>query len=166
MKKNLAVIAISVLLAGVMLAVVAAAANEQGRPYPEFGHRSHHGGNPLQMMSRYLYQNLMAQTLAEMTGQPVESMSQQLRDRRPRAVIEEHGIDRTAFRTAMQAKVNALIRQFAENGYITPEQEKNIAEKMERRAQRRALMTRLVAKGLEDGTITEEEARILTPKRR
>lgn len=166
MRKNLSIIAISVLLTGVMLSVVATAADPQGRAHPKFGHRRHHEDGSLQLLSRYLYENLMAQVLSETTGQPVETINQKLRERHLRTVMEEYGIDRAAFRTALQAKVNTLIKQFAENGYITPEQEKNIAEKMERRAQRHAVMTRLIAKGLEDGTITEEEARILIHKPR
>ncbi|UCF94747.1 MAG: hypothetical protein JSW39_11515 [Desulfobacterales bacterium] len=166
MKKNLAIIAISVLLTGVMLSVVATAADRQGRAYPGFGHGRHHNDGSLQLLSRYLYENLVAQALSEITAQPIEAINQKLTEQRLHAVLAEYDIDRAAFRSAMQAKVSALIKQFANSGYITPEQEKVIAEKMEKRAQRCALMTRLIAKGLEEGTISAEEARILMHKPR
>jgi hypothetical protein len=164
MKRNLTIIAISVLLAGVMLSVVATAADPQGRAYPGFGHRRYHEDGSLQLLSRYLQENLVAQALAEITAQPVETINQKLKERHLRAVMQEYNIDRAAFRSAMQAKADTLIKQLADSGYITPEQEKDMAEKIERRAQRNAVMTRLVAKGLEEGTITEAEARMLMHK--
>jgi polyhydroxyalkanoate synthesis regulator phasin len=166
MKRNLAIIAISLLLTGIMLGVVATAADQQGRTYAGFGHRRHHEDGSLQLLSRYLHENLMVQALSEITAQPVGAIDQKLREGHLRAVMQEYNIDRVAFRNAMQAKTDSLIKQLADSGYITAEQEKDIAEKMEKRAQRRALMTRLVTKGLEEGTITEEEARMLMHKPR
>ena len=45
-------------------------------------------------------------------------------------------------------------------------QEKEILAKMETHAKRLELMSKLIEKGLEDGTITREEAWMLMPKRR
>ena len=104
--------------------------------------------------------------LAGITGQSVETIDEQLKEQHLRGVMETYKVDRAAFRSAMQAQTDTLIKQLADNGYITPEQEKAIAEKTERRAQRSAIMTRLVAKGLEEGTITEAEAHMLMHKPR
>jgi hypothetical protein len=166
MKKNLAIIVISVLLAGVMLSVVAAAADSQGPAYPAFGHRRHHEEGSLQLLSRYVQKNLAAKALAGITGQPVETIVEQLKEQHLQGVMETYKIDRAAFRSAMQAQTDTLIKQLADGGYITPEQQKAIAEKTELRAQRSAIMTRLVAKGLEEGTITEAEAQMLMHKPR
>lgn len=164
MKKNLAIIAISVLLAGVMLSVVAAAADSQGPAYQGFAHRRHHEEGSVLLLSRYVRENLVAKALAEITAQPVETINQQLKEQHLRGVMQAYKIDRAAFHSAMQTQTDTLIKQLADSGYITPEQQKAIAEKTELRAQRSAIMTRLVAKGLEEGTITEAEAQMLMHK--
>jgi hypothetical protein len=162
MKKNLAIIAISVLLAGVMLSVVATAYESPGRAYPGFAHRRYHKEGSLQLLSRYVQKNLATKALADITGQPVDTIVEQLKEQHLRGVMEKYQIDRAAFRSAMQAQTDALIKQLVDSGYITPEQQKAMAEKTQLRAQRSAIMTRLVAKGLEEGTITEAEAQMLT----
>jgi polyhydroxyalkanoate synthesis regulator phasin len=65
----------------------------------------------------------------------------------------------------MKAKVNKRIKQAVANGSITPEQQKDILEKMENRSKRRELMSQLIEKGIEDGTITQEDAQMLLRKR-
>ena len=108
----------------------------------------------------------MIQTLSEMTGQTVEAVAARLKDQRMHTVMQELNIDRQAFRTAMQAKVNERIKQAAANGTITPEQQKDILTKMDNRSKRRELMSQLVEKGIEDGTITQEQAQMLIRKPR
>jgi polyhydroxyalkanoate synthesis regulator phasin len=120
----------------------------------------------LMLLTRYQHQNIKNQVLAELSGQSVETINQRLKSQGMRAVFEELGIDREAFRSAMQAKVNNLIKQAAVNGTITPEQEKAIFEKMENRAKRHEIMSRLIEKGIEDGTITPEQAQTLFHKPR
>ena len=83
-----------------------------------------------------------------------------------RAVMENLGVDREAFRTAMQAKIRQRITSAVADGSITAEQEKEILDKMETRSQRREIMSRLVEKGVADGTITQEQARMLMRKSR
>lgn len=80
--------------------------------------------------------------------------------------MEDLGIEREAFRTAMQAKISQRIKSAAAEGSITAEQEKEILEKMENRGQRREIMSRLVEKGLADGTITQDQARMIMQKPR
>lgn len=83
-----------------------------------------------------------------------------------RAVMEDLDIDRQAFRTTLQAKVNRLVKSAVADGSITAEQEKEILEKMETHSQRREIMSRLVEKGVADGTITQEQAKMLMRKSR
>ena len=83
-----------------------------------------------------------------------------------RSVMQELNIDRQAFRDAMQAKERERIKQAVADGSITPDQENEIIAKMETQAKRRELMRKLIEKGIEDGTITQDEARMLLHKRR
>jgi polyhydroxyalkanoate synthesis regulator phasin len=163
MKKKQTIIVMGALLFGIVLCAVAVAGNWQGRQFTK--HRAH-GSDELRLLTGFVHKNLMVQALAEITGQPVENLNQQFKDRPLRAVLGEYRIDRDAFHTALRAKTDHLVQKLVESGYITPEQDKYLAEKVEIRSQRRALMTRLVEKGVEDGTITGEQARMLMPKQR
>ena len=120
----------------------------------------------LMLLVKYQQKNLMVQTLSEMTGQKVEAVAAKLKDQRMHSVMQELNVDRQAFRTAMQVKVSERIKQAAANGTITPEQQKDILTKMDNRSKRRELMSQLVEKGIEDGTITQEQAQMLMRKPR
>jgi hypothetical protein len=101
-----------------------------------------------------------------LTGQTVDAIQLKLKDQGLRGVMRELNIDRQAFRSAMQAKERARIQQAVGDGSITPEQEKEILAKMNNRNKRRELMSKLIEKGIEDGTITWDEARMRMHKRR
>ncbi len=131
-----------------------------------FGSKQHHQGSGLQLLAAYQQKNLRLQVLSEMTGQPVAALQLKLQDQRMRSVMQEFNIDRQAFRDALKAKERALIKQAVADENITPEQEKEILSKMENRTKRRELMSRLIEKGIEDGTITRDEARMLMHKKR
>ena len=118
------------------------------------------------LLVKYQQKNLMIQTLSEMTGQTVEAVAARLKDQRMHTVMQELNVDRQAFRKAMQAKVSERIEQAAANRTITPEQQKDILTKMDTRSRRRELMSQLVEKGIEDGTITQEQAQMLMRKPR
>jgi hypothetical protein len=134
-----------------------------------FGHRGQRGNgflrpqktSGLMLLVKYQQKNLMVQTLSEMTGQTIEAVAAKLKDQRMHSVMQELNIDRQAFRKAMQAKVSEQIKQAAANGTITPEQQKDILTKMDNRFKRCELMSQLVEKGIEDGTITQEQAQML-----
>ena len=81
-------------------------------------------------------------------------------------IIQEMNINRQTFGNAMQVKVKERIKQAAADGNITSEQEKEILSKIENRTKRRELMSKLIEKGIEDGTITRDEARMLMRKQR
>jgi polyhydroxyalkanoate synthesis regulator phasin len=163
MKKKQTIILMGALFFGMVLCAAAIASGWQGRQFTK--HRAN-GSDKLRLLTGYVHKNLMAQALSETTGQPVENLNQQLKDRPLRAVLGGYKIDREAFHTALRAKTDNLVQKLVESGYITPEQEKYMAEKREMQSQRRALMTRLIEKGVDDGTITAEQARMLMPFQR
>jgi hypothetical protein len=166
MKKNQTILIASILVIGLVLSGMALAIGPGDRGHRGFGSHRFHKSQGLGLLMKYQLENLRIQVLSEMAGQPTEAINSKLKDQRMRAVLDELNIDRQAFRTAMQEKVNQLIKQAAETGAITVEQEKLIYEKMKNRTERRELMTRLIEKGLEDGTITQEQAQMLQRKPR
>ena len=118
------------------------------------------------LLAKYQQKNMMVQVLSKLSKQSTEAISTKLKEQRMRSVMQELGIDREAFRTAMRIKAIELIEKSAESGTITPEQAKEILAKMENRSKRRELISQLIEKGIEDGTITPEQAQMLLRKRR
>jgi hypothetical protein len=155
------VLVVAIIFSGLALAESHEKGSRQG-----FGFKHHHKGGGLMLLAQYEQRNLAVQVLSELTGQATETIRTKLTEQRMRTVMQELNIDRQAFRTTMQAKVGQRIKQAVANGSITPEQEKEILAKMENRSKRRVLMKRLIEKGIEDGTITQEDAQMLLPKRR
>ena len=166
MKKIQTIVVAGVLTIGMVIAGMALAKGPGDRPQRGSGFHHPQENQALMLLTGYQQQNLKSQVLSELSGQSAEAINQKLKSQRMRAVIEELGIDRQAFGSAMQTKINNLIKQAAVDGTITPEQEKAIFEKMENRAKRRELMSRLIEKGIEDGTITQEQAQTLIRKPR
>ena len=166
MKKNSTISVIILLVFALAFSGTVFAA---GPPEPSSGfHRHHgrHGDGGAKLLNRYVRENLAVQALSEMTGQPAETIALKLRDERLHDLLSEYQIDREAFRTSMHTKMKDLVNQLAKTGYLTPQQEKEIVDRMEFRSQRRALMTRLIEKGIADGTLTEEQAQLLMHKPR
>ena len=166
MKTKHTIILSCVLVAGIIFSGLALAGDPGKGAARGFGFKHHRSNGGLVMLARYQQKNLMLQTLSEMTGQSVEAIETQLNGQRFNTVMEDLGIDREAFRTAMQAKINQRIKSAVAEGSITAEQEKEILEKMETRGQRHEIMSRLIEKGVADGTITEQQAQILMRKSR
>jgi hypothetical protein len=166
MKKIQTIVMAGVLAIGLVISGMALANGPGDRPQRVFGLQRPSQNQSLMLLTRYQYQNLKSEVLAELSGQSIAAINQKLKSEHMRAVIEELSIDRQAFRNAMQTKINNLIQQAAVNGTITAEQEKEIFKKTEDRAKRRELMSRLIEKGIEDGTITQEQAQTLIHKPR
>jgi len=165
MKKKHIIIS-CVLVVGIIFSGLALADSQRTGHRKGLGFKQHHKGGVLQLLVRYQQKNLRVQVLSEMTGQSVEAIQLRLKDQRMRSVVQELNIDRQAFRDAMQAKERARIKQAVTDGSITPEQEKEILAKIENRTKRRELMSKLIEKGIEDRTITREEAQMLMHKQR
>jgi len=158
---TICVLVVSIIFSGLALADSQRAGHRKG-----FGSKQHHKGGGLQLLAAYQQKNMRLQVISEMTGQPVEAIQLKLKDQRMRSVMQEFNIDRQAFHDALLAKERTLIKQAVAAESITPEQEKEIFAKIENRTKRRDLMTRLIEKGIEDGTITRDEARMLMRKQR
>ena len=161
MKRKHILILSCVLVVGITFSGLALAENPAQGARPGFGFKQQHSGGGLVMLAKYQQKNLMVQVLSEMTGQPAKDIEAKFKEQRMRSVIEELGIDRKAFRTAMHAKISERIKSAVADGSITKEQEQELLVKIENRSQRRELMSRLVEKGLADGTITQEQAQVL-----
>ncbi len=166
-KKNITTIIIfCVLVAGIILSGLAFAGSQGTGDRQGFKFKQHQKISGLLLLAKYQQKNLMVQLLSEMTGLSAEAIQTKLKNQRMRTVMQELNIDRQAFRNGVKAKVSERINQAVADGTITPEQEKEIFVKMENRSKRRELMSKLIEKGIEDGTITRQEARMLMRKRR
>ena len=165
MKKKHIIIS-CVLVVGIIFSGLALADSQRTGHRKGHGFKQHHKSGGLQMLAEYQQKNLKVQVLSEMTGQSVEALQLKLKAQRMRNMMQELNIDRQTFRDAMQAKEKERIKQAVSDGSITPQQEKDILAKMETRAKRRELMSKLIEKGIEDGIITRDEARMLMHKRR
>jgi hypothetical protein len=166
MERTRTIISIFAVLFVIGISGAVVAAGTQHRPFPRAGVHHPRGNNELRLLSGYVYKNLMVKTLSELTGKPVETLDQQLKSEGFRAVMDEYKVDWMAFRTAVRGNEDKLIEDLVAKGYLTPEQQQKIAEQRELRAQRHTLMTLLVEKGVKDGTITQEQARMLLPRHR
>jgi len=155
------VLAVGIIFSGLALADSQRTGHRKGQ-----GFKQHHKGGDLQLLAGYQQKNLRVQVLSEMTGVSVEAIELRLEDQGMRSVMQEMNIDRRAFGNAMQVKVKERIKQAVTDGNITPGQEKEILSKIENRTKRREIMRKLIDKGIEDGTITRDEARILMRKQR
>ena len=165
MKKKHTIIS-CVLIVGIIFSGLALADSQRTGHRKGHGFKQHHKGYGLQLLAGYQQKNLRVQVLSELTGQSVEAIQLKLKDQGLRGVMQELIIDRQEFRAAMQAKERARIQQAVTDGSITPGQEKEILAKIDNRNKRRELMSKLIEKGIEDGTITRDEARMLMHKRR
>ena len=164
MKKKHIIIS-CILVVGIIFCGLAFADSQRTGHRKGLGFKQHHKGG-LQLLAGYQQKNLRVQVLSEMTGQSVEAIQLKLKDQHMRSMMRELNIDRQAFRDAMQTKERERIKQAVTDGSITSEQEKEILAKMETHSKRRELMSKLIEKGIEDGTITRDEARMLVRKQR
>ena len=165
MKKNY-IITSCVLIVGIIFSGLTFADSQRTGYRKHLGFKQHYNGGGLRLLAGYQQRNIKFQVLAEMTEQSVEAIQLKLKDQPMRSVMQELKIDRQAFRDAIQAKERERINRAVSDGSITPEQEKEILVKMETHAKRRELLRKLIEKGIEDGTITRDDARMLMRKQR
>lgn len=166
MKKIQTIIVASVLVMGMVFCGPAFAGSQGKGDRRGFAVSQRHKGGGLMLLARYQQINLVVQVLSEMTGQETEAISTKLKQQRMPTVMQELDIDLEEFRAKIQAEVRNRVEQAAKNGTITAAQEQEILTNMENRSKRREVMQQLIEKGIEDGTITQEQAQMLRPKRR
>ena len=160
------IIIISGLAAAIIISGLAFAGDWGNRGRRGAGFHRPHKAFALTLLVKYQQKNLMVQTLSHLSGQSIEAIQTKLKDQRMPTVMQELNIDRQAFHTAMRIKSIELIQNSAESGTITPEQAKDILEKMKNRSQRQERMSQLIEKGVTDGTITTAQAQMLMGKPR
>lgn len=166
MKTKLTIIISCALVAGIIISGLAFADIMGNRGQRGSGFHRPHKDFDMMLLVRYQQENMMVQTLSDLTRQSVETIQARLKDQKMRTVMQELNIDREAFHTAMRINFIDLIQKSAKAGTITPEQAKDILAKMKIRSQRRELMNELIEKGLQDGTLTQEQAQMLKHKPR
>jgi len=151
MKRNLWIVA-AVLAFGLTIYLSAVAASP---PDQEPGYRQGRAAAP--PLLRFVRQNMAAQTIAGLTGVPVDEIRKELQEQRLPAVLSQHQIDRKAFADGMRTRFDNLLGQLNNAGYLTAEQKDQVVADAQQRFQRRALMKSLIDKGVSDGTITPEQ---------
>ena len=113
------------------------------------------------MLTQFVRRNMVAQTVASITGVPVEQIRQQLETQRLPDVLAANNVDRKAFADGMKTRFQGLLGQLSNGGYLTDAEKNQIISRMDKFAERRTLLKSLVDKGLADGTLTQEQAQIL-----
>ena len=128
-------IIVAILLVIGLIASGMAYAGERGRD-----DRARHGKQkgPLGHLMKCQKDNIHAEVLSGITGQPVETIREELNTQRHRDFMEKYNVDRETFRTAMDAKTVVLIQEALEDGRITQEQADDILDKMNNRPERPA----------------------------
>ncbi|MDM8523371.1 hypothetical protein QUF80_08365 [Desulfococcaceae bacterium HSG8] len=126
-------IIMAILLVIGLLASGTAYADERGR-----GDRTRHGKqkSPMGHLMKCQKDNILAEVLSGITGQPAETIREELKTDRKREVLEKYNVDHETFRTAMDAKTVVLVQDALEDGRITQEQADDILDKMNNRPER------------------------------
>lgn len=163
MKTALSVIALAVLL-GLSVYLVTFAADFPDHVSPGYGiHQAKSGPH---LLMRYVRANMAAQTIAEITQQPVDAIRKKLGEQRLPGLLAEYHVDRKAFAQGMRIKFQGLLGQLQDDGYLTIDQRDQILTQVDQHRQRRTLMKSLIDKSLTDGTITPDQAAMLLKKPR
>lgn len=116
-----------------------------------------HNG-PVEMLGRFQFENMAAQTISELSSQSLETVTAKLKEDRLPKVLKEYSITKDAFQAAMKPKFIALVHKRVEDGSITAAQEALILEALEKQGTRHATMEKLIQNGVTAGIITQEEA--------
>jgi hypothetical protein len=165
-KRILSIIAVSIILAGLTFYVAATAANLPDQTSSVYESQRGQGkGGPWRLM-RYVRGNMAAQTLAEITRQPLDTIRGKLKEQRLPGVLAEYQVDRRVFSDGMRVKVQGLLEKLVEGSYLTADQKTQILAPMDQFAQRRELLKSLIDKGATDGTITPDQAQMLLKRPR
>jgi hypothetical protein len=164
MKKKPSIIAVAVLLVGFAFWISANADTVQDQTNPAPGHHWIHAKHRPDLLARYVRRNMAAQAISDLTKVPVDTIRQKLQQERLPALLQEYRIDWTAFSSAVQARVQDLLGTLVNGNYLTADQRSQIQARMEQRARRRALLKSVVDKALTEGTITADQAQMLTKR--
>jgi len=116
-----------------------------------------HNG-PVEMLGRFQFENMAAQTISELTSQSLDVVAAKLKESRLPKVLKEYSITKDAFQAAMKPRFIILVHKRVEDGSITAAQETLILEALEKQGSRQSAMEKLIQNGVTTGIITQEEA--------
>lgn len=120
-------------------------------------HGKRHNG-PIEMLGRFQFENMAAQTISVLSSQPIEAVTAKLKESRLPKVLKEYNITKEAFQAAMKPKFVALVQKRVDDGSITAAQQALILEALEKQGSRHAIMEKLIRNGVTAGIITQDEA--------
>lgn len=152
----------SLVMAGFSMAASSGTANRHATVQTEVSSSDmgqHRGDNgPIRLLGKFEFENIAAQTISELSSQPIETITAKLKDSRLPKVLSEYNITKEAFQTAMKPKFVALVQKRVDDGSITADQQTLILETLEKQGSRHALMEKLIQNGVTAGIVTQEEA--------
>lgn len=80
---------------------------------------------------RCVEQNVTAQVLAQLTGQPLDTITQEIEEQGPGAVIDEYAVDQETFAAALRESMPTVVNQAFAGGLITEAQKLAILQELE-----------------------------------
>jgi hypothetical protein len=83
------------------------------------------------LLAMALHEGAVLEVLTELTGESAETIQAAMEEEDMRQILTSYGIEEEAFRSAMDAKMNALVNQAAQCGLITTDKAQEIIESME-----------------------------------
>ncbi|MDO9264943.1 MAG: hypothetical protein Q7U02_13325 [Desulfosalsimonadaceae bacterium] len=84
----------------------------------------------IHLLVKYEMDNMAVNVIAELTGQPVETIQASLAESDMRTLLEANVVNETLFRAAMKEKMLELVNEALANGRITQTQADEIIEKI------------------------------------
>ncbi len=162
MQKCNKTITVIMVLSGILISGIVLANDQHVKPKKM--HPPPHGNIGLDLLMKFQHENMMRVVLCDVTGQPAEVINQKLKFQHPAELIRDYDIAPKVFQDAIKVNTTILIERAKASGIITPEQQKEISEAIEKQASHQKVMKQLIEKGIEDGTITKDQIRMMLPE--
>ena len=84
----------------------------------------------IHLLLKYEMDNMAVNVIAELAGQPVETIQASLAESDMRTLLDANVVDKTLFRAAMKLKMVELVNEAVTNGRITQAQADLVIEKI------------------------------------
>lgn len=91
----------------------------------------HERGGPLGELARMEVTNMLSDTVAELSGKPVEEVQAQFEAQGIRETVKSYDLDRTALRDGVKARMKEAVTQAQQDGRITAEQAAKLMERLD-----------------------------------
>lgn len=115
----------------------------------------------LDVLARTQSENIMLTSLSELTGVSEEIIKEYMDGHTLKAFLEEKNIDADTIYNLVFEKTTARVNEAFAKGYITEAQKEGIVSQMNAQKERRKTMNTVINKSIENGTITEQQAKEL-----